>query len=147
MLFAIGFIALFVIGGLSGISLAVVPVDWQMTDTYYVVSHFHYVLFGGSVFAILGAAYYWFPKMTGRRLGEGLGKVHFWLTFVGMNLVFMPMHVLGLLGMPRRIYTYAAGRGWEALNMRRDHRGLCGGAVDAGVRGEPDPFIAPAGDA
>jgi len=117
MLFAIGFIALFVIGGLGGVSLAVVPVDWQLTDTYYVVSHFHYVLFGGSVFAILGAAYYWFPKMTGRRLGERLGTLHFWLTFVGMNLVFMPMHILGLLGMPRRIYTYAAGKGWEGWNM------------------------------
>ena len=117
MLFAIGFVALFLIGGLDGIHLAVVPVDWQLTDTYYVVSHLHYVLFGGAIFGIFSGVYYWFPKITGRRLHEGLGKWHFWLMFIGMNLVFMPMHILGLEGMPRRVYTYGPGRGWEIWNF------------------------------
>ena len=117
MLFAVGFVAMFLIGGLDGIHLAVVPVDWQLTDTYYVVSHLHYVLFGGAIFGIFSGVYYWFPKITGRRLQEGLGKWHFWLMFIGMNLVFMPMHILGIEGMPRRIYTYGAGRGWEIWNF------------------------------
>ena len=117
MLFAVGFVAMFLIGGLDGIHLAVVPVDWQLTDTYYVVSHLHYVLFGGAIFGIVSGVYYWFPKITGRRLQEGLGKWHFWLMFVGMNLVFMPMHFLGIQGMPRRIYTYDSGRGWEIWNF------------------------------
>jgi cytochrome c oxidase subunit 1 len=117
MLFAVGFVAMFLIGGLDGIHLAVVPVDWQLTDTYYVVSHLHYVLFGGAIFGIVSGVYYWFPKITGRRLQEGLGKWHFWLMFVGMNLVFMPMHILGIQGMPRRIYTYDSGRGWEIWNF------------------------------
>jgi len=117
MLFAVGFVAMFLIGGLDGIHLAVVPVDWQLTDTYYVVSHLHYVLFGGAIFGIFSGVYYWFPKIAGRRLHEGLGKWHFWLMFIGMNLVFMPMHILGIEGMPRRIYTYGAGRGWEIWNF------------------------------
>jgi cytochrome c oxidase subunit 1 len=117
MLFAVGFVAMFLIGGLDGIHLAVVPVDWQITDTYYVVAHLHYVLFGGAIFGLFSGVYYWFPKITGRRLQEGLGKWHFWLMFIGMNLVFMPMHILGLEGMPRRIYTYGAGRGWEIWNF------------------------------
>jgi cytochrome c oxidase subunit 1 len=117
MLFAIGFVAMFLIGGLDGIHLAVVPVDWQITDTYYVVAHIHYVLFGGAIFGIFSALYYWFPKMTGRRLQEGIGKWHFWLMFIGMNLVFMPMHILGIEGMPRRIYTYGAGLGWDTWNL------------------------------
>jgi cytochrome c oxidase subunit 1 len=117
MLFAIGFIAVFTIGGLSGIFLAVFPFDWQVTDTYFVVAHMHYVLFGGSVFGIFAGLYYWWPKMFGRLLGEGLGKAHFWLTFVGMNLTFFPQHMLGLLGMPRRIYTYKHGGWWEAYNL------------------------------
>jgi cytochrome c oxidase subunit 1 len=117
MLFAIGFVAMFLIGGLDGIHLAVVPVDWQITDTYYVVAHLHYVLFGGALFGIFSGVYYWFPKVTGHRLQEGLGRWHFWLMFIGMNLVFMPMHILGLEGMPRRIYTYGAGRGWEVWNF------------------------------
>jgi heme/copper-type cytochrome/quinol oxidase subunit 1 len=117
MLFAIGFPVLFVIGGLDGIHLAMVPVDWQVTDSYYVVSHLHYVLFGGAIFGLFAGIYYWFPKMTGRRLREGWGKAHFWLFFVGMNLVFMPMHILGLQGMPRRIYTYASGNGWDLWNL------------------------------
>jgi cytochrome c oxidase subunit 1 len=117
MLFALGFVAMFLIGGLDGVHLAVVPVDWQLTDTYYVVAHLHYVLFGGAIFGIFSGVYYWFPKMTGRYLGEALGKWHFWFFFIGMNLVFMPMHVLGLEGMPRRIYTYGTGRGWEVWNL------------------------------
>jgi heme/copper-type cytochrome/quinol oxidase subunit 1 len=117
MLFAIGFVALFLIGGLDGIHLAVVPVDWQITDTYYVVGHIHYVLFGGAIFAIFSGIYFWFPKMTGRLMNETLGKWHFWFLFIGMNLVFMPMHFLGIQGMPRRIYTYGPGRGCELWNF------------------------------
>jgi cytochrome c oxidase subunit 1 len=116
MYFALGFIAMFIIGGLSGIMHSVPPADLQQTDTYFVVAHFHYVLFGGSVFALLGGAYYWFPKMFGRMLGDGLGKLHFWLTFIGMNLTFFPMHFLGLNGMPRRVYTYPEGLGFELWN-------------------------------
>jgi len=116
MLFSIGFVALFLVGGLDGIHLAVLPVDWQITDSYYVVAHIHYVLFGGAIFGIFSGIYFWFPKMFGRRLSESIGKWHFWLMFIGMNLVFMPMHVLGIEGMPRRIYTYGPGRGWEIWN-------------------------------
>jgi cytochrome c oxidase subunit 1 len=117
MLFALGFIAVFVIGGLSGITLAAFPVDWQVTDTYYVVAHLHYVLFGGSIFGIFAGLYYWWPKMFGRLLGEWLGKISFWLMFVGMNLTFFPQHLLGLLGMPRRVYTYTHGGLWESYNI------------------------------
>jgi cytochrome c oxidase subunit 1 len=117
MLWALGFIAVFTIGGLSGIFLAAFPVDWQVTDTYYVVAHFHYVLFGGSLFAIMGGLYYWWPKMFGRMLDERLGKAHFWLMFVGFNVTFLPQHMLGLLGMARRIYTYHHGGLWEAYNL------------------------------
>ena len=117
MLFALGFIALFTMGGLSGIFLAAFPVDWQVTDTYYVVAHFHYVLFGGSMFALFGALHYWWPKMFGRMLDERLGKLTFALLFVGFNLTFLPMHMLGLLGMARRIYTYSHGGLWEAYNL------------------------------
>jgi len=117
MLFAVGHIALFTIGGLDGIHLAVVPVDWQITDTYYVVGHIHYVLFGGAVFALFAGLFYWFPKITGRKLNEALGKWQFWTMFLGMNLVFFPMHMLGLLGMPRRIYTYGEGLGWDQWNL------------------------------
>jgi cytochrome c oxidase subunit 1 len=117
LLWALGFIALFTLGGLSGIFLAAFPFDWQAQDTYYVVAHFHYVLFGGSLFAIFGGLYYWWPKMFGRLLDERLGKWHFWLTFAGFNLVFMPQHMLGLLGMPRRIWTYHHGGLWEVYNL------------------------------
>lgn len=117
MLFSLGFVALFLIGGLDGIHLAVVPVDWQLTDSYYVIGHIHYVLFGGAIFGLFSGIYYWFPKMTGHSLSEAIGKWHFWLMFIGMNLVFMPMHILGLEGMPRRIYTYGTGRGWEIWNF------------------------------
>ena len=106
MLYALGFVSVFTIGGLSGIFLAAFPVDWQLHDTYYVVAHFHYVLFGGSLLAILGGLTYWWPKFFGRLLDERLGKISFWFIFVGFNVTFFPQHMLGLLGMPRRIYTY-----------------------------------------
>ena len=117
MLWALGFIGVFTIGGLSGIFLAAFPIDWQVTDTYFVVAHLHYVLFGGSIFAIFGGLYYWWPKMFGRMLDERLGKLHFWLVFIGFNLTFFPQHMLGLLGMPRRVYTYHAHGLWEIYNM------------------------------
>jgi cytochrome c oxidase subunit I len=115
MLFALGFISTFVIGGLSGIYLAAVPIDIHASDTYFIVAHIHYVLFGGSVFTIFAGLYYWFPKMTGRMYDERLGKVHFWLTFVAFNATFFPMHWVGLDGMPRRVADYAGTYG--AINM------------------------------
>jgi cytochrome c oxidase subunit 1 len=117
MLFALGFIALFTMGGLSGIFLAAFPVDWQVTDTYYVVAHLHYVLFGGTVFGLFAGLYYWWPKMFGRMLDERLGKINFWLMFVGFNVTFLPQHMLGLIGMVRRIYTYSHGGLWETYNL------------------------------
>ena len=115
--FAVGFIAMFTIGGLTGVTHSIVPSDYQQQDTYYVVAHFHQVLFGGAIFGLFAGAYYWFPKFTGRMLDEGWGKLHFWLMFVGFNLTFEPMMVLGLLGMPRRIQTYPDGYGWGFWNM------------------------------
>jgi len=117
MLFALGFIAVFTLGGLSGIFLAAFPVDWQVTDSYYVVAHLHYVLFGGSIFGIFAGLHYWWPKMFGRLLDERLGKWTFWLMFVGFNVTFFPQHMLGLLGMPRRVYTYGHGGLWEWYNL------------------------------
>jgi cytochrome c oxidase subunit I+III len=117
MLFATAFLIEFVIGGLSGVTFAAAPIDWQMTDTYYVVAHFHYVLFGGTAFAAMGATYYWFPKMTGRLLSERLGKWHFWLMVGGFNLTFFVQHFLGILGMPRRIFTYPDLPYWGLLNL------------------------------
>jgi cytochrome c oxidase subunit I len=117
MLFALGFIAVFTIGGLSGIFVAAYPFDWQVTDTYFVVAHLHYVLFGGSLFGVFAALSYWWPKMFGRMLSERLGKLSFWLILVGMNVTFFPMHMLGLLGMPRRVYTYNHGGLWEWYNL------------------------------
>jgi cytochrome c oxidase subunit I len=114
--FALGFVAMFIIGGLSGVMHASPPADLQQTDTYFVVAHFHYVLFGGSIFALTGGAYYWWPKMFGRMLDERLGKLHFWLMLIAFNLTFFPMHFVGLHGMPRRVYTYPAGLGFETLN-------------------------------
>jgi cytochrome c oxidase subunit 1 len=115
--FAIGFIALFVIGGITGIFLAIFPVDWQLNDTYFVVAHFHYVLVGGAVFTVFAGIYYWFPKISGRLLNEKVGKLSFWLMFIGFNATFLPQHSLGLSGMPRRIYTYAPGLGWSTYNL------------------------------
>jgi len=117
MLFAIGFVAMFVIGGISGVILASAAVDFHLHDTYFVVAHLHYVFFGGSVFGIFAATYFWFPKMTGKRLNEKLGKLHFWIHFVGFNLAFFPMHSLGITGMPRRIADYdPTNTGWIILN-------------------------------
>jgi cytochrome c oxidase subunit I len=115
--FGAGFIALFTIGGISGVMLAIFPIDWQVHDTYFVVAHFHYVLVAGAVNAILAGLYYWFPKMTGRMLNETLGKLSFWLTFIGFNVTFLVQHSLGLDGMPRRIYEYAAFNDWGTLNL------------------------------
>jgi cytochrome c oxidase subunit 1 len=115
--FALGFIAMFTMGGLSGVMHASPPVDLQQTDTYFVVAHFHYVLFGGSIFGLFGGAYYWWPKITGKLLDERLGKVHFWIMMLGFNLTFFPQHYLGLIGMPRRIYTYAPDLGWNFWNL------------------------------
>jgi heme/copper-type cytochrome/quinol oxidase subunit 1 len=117
MLFVIGFIALFLIGGLSGLMLAAVPVDLQLTDTFFLPGHIHYVLIGGMVFPLLGAVFYWFPKITGRMLSERLGKVSFWLLFIGVNVTFFPQLLLGMAGMPRRVYTYLADTGWGPLNL------------------------------
>jgi cytochrome c oxidase subunit 1 len=117
MLFALGFVAMFTIGGLSGVTHAVSPHDRQQTDTYYIVAHFHYVLFGGALFGIVGGFYYWWPKVFGRMLDERLGKWHFWLWFIGFNVTFGPFHMLGLMGMPRRVYTYASDEGWNFWNM------------------------------
>lgn len=117
MLFAIGFVALFVIGGLSGVMHASPPVDAQQQDTYFVVAHLHYVLFGGSIMGLFGGIYYWFPKITGRLLSERLGQVHFWLMFIGMNVTFGPMHLVGIDGMPRRVPNYDESMGWEAINQ------------------------------
>jgi cytochrome c oxidase subunit I len=117
MLFAIGFLTMFLIGGIDGVFLASPPVDFALTDTYWVVAHIHYVLFGGSVFAVYAGFYYWFPKFSGRKLNDGLGKLHFWLQFIGFNLTFFPMHILGLLGMPRRIQDYADLPNWVGINQ------------------------------
>jgi cytochrome c oxidase subunit 1 len=117
MLFAMGFVAMFTIGGLSGVTHAVVPSDWQQTDTYYIVAHFHYVLFGGAVFGLFAGLYYWFPKLTGKVMGSRLGKTHFWLQFIGFNLTFAPMHWLGLQGMVRRTWKYAPETGLEPWNI------------------------------
>jgi len=117
MLFAIGFLFMFLIGGVDGVFHAVVPIDYAINDTYWVVSHIHYVLFGGSVFGVFAGIYFWMPKMTGKMLDETLGTIHFWLMLIGMNLAFMPMHILGLKGMPRRIADYQSGLGWEEWNL------------------------------
>jgi cytochrome c oxidase subunit 1 len=117
MKFALGFIAMFVLGGLSGIMHASPPVDLQQTDSYFVVAHIHYVLFGGTVLGLMAGTYYWFPKATGRMLNEKLGSVHFWLTMIAFNVTFFPMHLLGMWGMPRRVYTYGSGLGFEGMNL------------------------------
>jgi len=116
LLFSLGFISMFIMGGLSGVMHASPPVDLQQTDTYFIVAHFHYVLFGGSIFGLFSGVYYWFPKIFGKVLDERLGKLHFWLMLIGFNVTFFPMHFLGLIGMPRRIYTYAPDLGWNFWN-------------------------------
>jgi cytochrome c oxidase subunit 1 len=117
LLFVLGFIAIFVLGGLTGVMLASVPVDLQVHDTYFVVAHFHYVLIGGLIFSIFGGLHFWFPKLTGRFMNDSVGKIQFWLFFIGFNLTFMPQHWIGLLGMPRRIFTYSADLGVTGLNQ------------------------------
>ncbi|MBL76271.1 MAG: cytochrome c oxidase subunit I [Chloroflexi bacterium] len=117
LMFSLGFISMFMLGGLSGVMHAAVPVDTQQQDTYFIVAHFHYVLFGGSIFGLTAGLYYWFPKMTGKMMNEKIGHFHFWLMFIGFNITFMPMHILGVLGMPRRIYTYTADQNWGDLNL------------------------------
>jgi cytochrome c oxidase subunit 1/cytochrome c oxidase subunit I+III len=116
-LFFASFIVLFTIGGVSGYMTGSLPVDWQLTDTYFIVAHLHYVLIGINVFPVVGAVYFWFPKITGRLMDERLGHWNFWAMFLGFNLGFFPMHISGLLGMPRRVYTYADGMGWDWLNL------------------------------
>jgi heme/copper-type cytochrome/quinol oxidase subunit 1 len=115
--FALGFIALFIMGGLSGVITALIPFDWQLTDSYFVVAHLHYVLIGANVFPVFAALYYWLPKMTGRMPNERTGRLSFWLMFVGFNLAFFPMHLTGLARMSRRIYTYPADMGWDSWNL------------------------------
>ena len=117
LLFAAGFLALFPIGGITGVMMAVFPVDWQVHDTYFIVAHFHYVLFGGSAFALMGGLYYWFPKLTGRMFSEPLGKLSFWTMFVGFNVTFLIQHSAGLSGMPRRIYDYPEELGVSTYNL------------------------------
>ncbi len=150
--FAVGFIAIFVLGGITGIFLATFPVDWQLTDTYFVVAHFHYVLMGGAVFSIFSGLYYWYPKMTGRLMHEGLGKASFWVMFIGFNLTFFVQHSLGLSGMPRRIYTYQPNEGWTTYNLISTHRVVhscrgdrdddheCGGELEARTHGWTRPL-------
>ncbi len=116
-LFLSSFILLFVIGGLSGVMTGAVPFDFQLTDTYFVVAHLHYVLIGINVFPVIGGIYYWFPKVTGRLMNERLGRWNFWTMFLGFNIGFFPMHIVGLMGMPRRVYTYAPGLGWDTINL------------------------------
>ena len=117
MLFCLGFLFQFLIAGLTGIMLASSPFDWQLGNSYFVVAHFHYVIVGGILFALFAAFYYWYPKFTGRMLSERLGKLHFWLFVIGFHVTFDVMHIPGILGMPRRIYTYEPGRGWEGMNL------------------------------
>ena len=117
LLFIAGFIFMFVTGGLTGIMFVAIPFDQQVTDTYFVIAHFHYIIFGAAVFPIFGGMYYWFPKVTGKLYFERPGQISFWIIFVGTNLLFFPMHIVGLLGMTRRVYTYPSGLGWAAYNL------------------------------
>jgi cytochrome c oxidase subunit 1/cytochrome c oxidase subunit I+III len=155
LLFIVGFILFFVVGGLTGIMFVAIPFDQQVTDSYFVVAHFHYIIFGAAVFPIFGGMYYWFPKLTGRMYFELPGQISFWVIFVGTNLLFFPMHIVGLLGMPRRVYTYPGGMGWTAYNVLESIGGyitllgilmLFGNLVVSYFRGElvgPDPWHGP----
>jgi cytochrome c oxidase subunit I+III len=155
LLFIAGFIFMFVTGGLTGIMFIAIPFDQQVTDTYFVVAHFHYIIFGAAVFPIFGGMYYWFPKVTGRMYFERPGQISFWVLFVGTNLLFFPMHIVGLLGMPRRVYTYPDGIGWTAYNLAETIGGyltlvgillLLGNLVVSFLRGAPagpDPWHGP----
>ena len=138
LLFIVGFIVFFVFGGLSGITLAAVPFDQQVTDTYYVVAHFHYVIWGAAVFPLLGGLYYWFPKVTGRMYNERLGQATFWLVFIGTNVTFFPMHISGLLGMPRRVWTYPTALGWGPENLVSTLRSVLSRRRARPDRCEPD---------
>ena len=117
MLFTIGFLLIFLLGGITGVMVSILPFDWAVTDTYFIVAHLHYVLNGAVVFPIFGALYFWGPKITGRMLNERLGKLSFWVMFIAFNLTFFPMHILGMMGMPRRVWTYSNGLGWDSLNL------------------------------
>jgi cytochrome c oxidase subunit 1 len=117
MLFAWGFLAMFLIGGLTGIMLALAPFDFQLSDTYFVVGHFHWVLIGGTIFGVMAGLHYWYPKVTGRMLSERLARWQFWLLLIGFILTFGPMHISGMLGMPRRIFSYEPDRGWDIYNQ------------------------------
>jgi cytochrome c oxidase subunit I+III len=155
LLFIVGFILFFVTGGLTGVMFIAIPFTQQVTDTYFVVAHFHYIIFGAAVFPIFGGMYYWFPKVTGRMYFERPGQISFWLIFVGTNLLFFPMHIVGLLGMPRRVYTYPGGMGWTAYNVAETVGGfltlagilvLFGNLVVSYRRGAPagpDPWHGP----
>ncbi|MDX5376455.1 MAG: cytochrome c oxidase subunit I [Halomonas sp.] len=155
MLWVLGFFAIFVIGGLTGVMVASIPFDTQVHDTFFLVAHFHYVLIGGAVFPLIGATYYWWPKITGRMMSETAGKWSFWLAFIGFNVTFFPMHQLGLEGMPRRIYTYVEEMGWGDLNLLATIGSLVLAAgfgvtlINAiwslfrGRRAEPNPWGAP----
>jgi len=155
LLFIVGFILFFVIGGLTGVMFVAIPFTQQVTDTYFVVAHFHYIIFGAAVFPIFGGMYYWFPKLTGRMYFERPGQISFWIIFVGTNLLFFPMHIVGLLGMPRRVYTYPGGMGWTAYNAIESVGGfvtlagillLFGNLVVSYFRGAPagpDPWHGP----
>ncbi|HEX3539103.1 MAG TPA: cytochrome c oxidase subunit I [Acidimicrobiales bacterium] len=117
MLFTVGFLLIFLLGGITGVMVSMLPFDWAVTDTYFIVAHLHYVLNGAVVFPIFGALYFWAPKITGKTLDERLGKISFWVMFVAFNLTFFPMHVLGMMGMPRRVWTYSNGLGWDSMNL------------------------------
>ncbi|MFL5948567.1 MAG: cbb3-type cytochrome c oxidase subunit I, partial [Gaiellaceae bacterium] len=155
LLFIAGFIFMFVTGGLTGIMFLAIPFDQQVTDTYFVIAHFHYIIFGAAVFPLFGGMYYWFPKVTGKLYYELPGQISFWILFVGTNLLFFPMHIVGLLGMPRRVYTYPDGLGWTAYNLAETIGGyvtlvgillLLGNLAASYFRGAPagpDPWHGP----
>ena len=143
MLFCIAFLFQFLAAGLTGVMLSAAPFNWHLGNSYFVVAHFHYVIVGGILFALFGAFYYWFPKMSGKMYSETLGKLHFWLFLIGFHLTFDFMHIPGLLGMPRRIYTYEPGRGWDIVELHCDHRSFLPGCRDFGLPGKPALVLFP----